>query len=73
MFALRLSEWLIAGVWWIPTIVALVDVLRIPTDRWAAAKQNQGLWVVLILLIPVVGPALYLLTVRRQLQEAIDN
>jgi hypothetical protein len=68
MLGLRFSELLVMLVLTVPTILALIDALRIPTDVWAASKQNQGLWVALVLLVPVLAPILYLFIARPRLE-----
>lgn len=70
MLGLRFSEILVMFVLTLPTILALIDALRIPTDVWAASKQSQGLWVLLVLLAPVLAPILYLFIARPRLQAA---
>jgi len=52
----------------IPTAWALYDILRTPTESWTRSDQNQGMWVVLALLIPLVGPALYVVVARPRLR-----
>jgi hypothetical protein len=67
MLGLRFSELLLMLFLYVPTILALIDALRFPTDVWAASKQNQGLWV---LLVPVLAPILYLFIARPRLQAS---
>jgi hypothetical protein len=70
MTGLRFSELLIVLVFTVPTIWALIDVLRIPTDVWAASRQNQGLWTALVLLVPVLAPLLYFIIARPRLRTS---
>ncbi|NLC97667.1 MAG: hypothetical protein GX678_01115 [Actinomycetales bacterium] len=49
---------------------ALVDSVVRPQQNWAAANQNQLLWVILIVLIPCVGAVLYFLVPRPALKAA---
>jgi hypothetical protein len=51
-------------------IWAIVDVVRTPTGVWEAAQQSQVLWAVLVIFLSVIGPVLYLLIARPQLQAA---
>lgn len=51
-------------------IWALVDALRTPASVWNAAEQNQVLWVIVVLFLSLLGPVLYLLIARPQLQAA---
>ncbi len=68
MMGLRFNELLIILVLTVPTVWALIDLLRVPTDVWAASKQSQGLWAVLVLLVPVLAPALYFFIARPRLR-----
>lgn len=66
---LRLSEIFFIALYLTPTVLALGDILRISTDIWAKSKQNQALWTVIVLIIPIVGPALYFFIARPKLNE----
>jgi hypothetical protein len=70
MLGLRFNELLIVLVLTAPTIWALIDIIRIPTDVWAGAKQSQGLWVLLVVLVPVLTPILYLFVARPRLRAS---
>jgi hypothetical protein len=70
MTGLRFSELLIVLILAVPTIWALIDVLRIPTDVWAASRQNQGLWAALVLRVPVLAPVLYFFIARPRLRTS---
>lgn len=61
--------WFLA-LYLLPTVIALADSLRITTDIWTAAKLNQVLWVVIILILPIVGAALYWFIARPRLKSA---
>lgn len=66
---LRLSEILWIALYLAPTVWALSDILRIPTDAWATSKQNQALWTVIVLVLPILGPLLYYFIARPKLHE----
>ncbi|HEX6222052.1 MAG TPA: PLDc N-terminal domain-containing protein [Acidimicrobiia bacterium] len=66
---LRLSEILLIALYVAPTVWALSEILRIPTDVWAASKQNQALWTVIVLIVPLLGPLLYFFIARPKLHE----
>lgn len=66
---LRLPEILLIALYVAPTVWALSDILRVPTDLWASSQQNQALWTILVLVIPLVGPLLYFLIARPKLNE----
>lgn len=51
-------------------IWAIIDVLRTPQDVWTTAGQNQVLWGIVVLFLSVIGPILYLVIARPQLQVA---
>jgi hypothetical protein len=52
---------------WIPTIWALFEALRTPARIWADSEQSQAVWVVVILLLPVIGPLMFLFIARPRL------
>ena len=52
---LRLPEILLIAVYVAPTVWALSDILRVPTDVWADSQQNQALWTVIALVLPLLG------------------
>jgi hypothetical protein len=58
-----------AAIW----VWSLVDVLRIPDQRWAAAGQNKVLRVVLIVVLGLLGSLLYTLMPRRKLGRATSE
>ena len=70
MMGLRFNELLIILVLTVPTVWALIDLLRVPTDVGAASKQSQGLWAVLVLLVPVLAPTLYFFIARPRLRTS---
>jgi hypothetical protein len=51
-------------------IWALVDALRRPTSDWEGARQNQIVWVLVIVLTNLIGAVIYLLVARPQLDRA---
>jgi len=66
---LRLPEVLLIAVYVAPTVWALSDILRVPTDVWADSQQNQALWTVIALVLPLLGPLLYFFIARPKLNE----
>jgi len=52
-----------AAIW----VWSLVDALRIPDLRWAAAGENKVLWVILIVVLGLLGSLLYFLMPRKKL------
>ena len=67
---LRLSEILLIALYLAPTVWALSEILRIPTDVWADSRQNQALWTVIVLFVPLLGPLLYFFIARPGLSES---
>lgn len=67
---LRGTEILIILLLLIPVVWALTDILGTPTSVWADSDQNQGLWAILVFLLPLLGPLLYLVLARPRLIEA---
>jgi hypothetical protein len=70
MLGLRFSELLVFVIFVVPTVWALSDVLRTPTDVWARSRQSQGLWAVLVLIVPVIAPVLYYWIARPRLRSS---
>lgn len=66
---LRLPEILLIAVYLAPTVWAISDILRIPTDVWAESRLNQALWTVIVLILPLLGPLLYFFIARPKLGE----
>lgn len=50
-------------------VLALVDLLRRPAWQWAAAGQNQVVWVLVVLLGHVIGAIVYWLAARPALRQ----
>jgi len=67
---LRGTEILIILLMLVPVVWALTDILGTPTRVWADSNQNQGLWAILVFLLPLLGPLLYLVIARPRLIEA---
>lgn len=67
---LRGTEILIILLMLVPVLLALTDILGTPTRVWADSNQNLGLWVIAVLLLPLLGPLLYLMMARPKLLEA---
>lgn len=53
-----------------PTVLAIGDIVRTPTDTWAESRQNQALWTLIVLIVPIIGPILYLIIARPRLNDA---
>jgi hypothetical protein len=54
----------------IPTVWALFDALQTNSEVWAASKQDQAVWVLVVLLLPVIGALLFFLIARPRLKQA---
>lgn len=67
---LRGTEILIIVLMLVPAVLALTDILGTPARVWADSNQNQGLWTILVFLLPLLGPLLYLVLARPRLIEA---
>lgn len=48
--------------------IALRSVFRQPAERWEAAGHSRVVWVAVIVLVPVLGAALYIRRVRPRLR-----
>ena len=48
--------------------IAIRDVLRHPRERWSAVGASRWLWITVIVVLPVLGAALYIRRVRPQLR-----
>jgi hypothetical protein len=66
---IRGSELLFILLYLLPTIWALVDALRAGDSVWQASNQNQIVWVLVILLVPLLGPLLYFFLARPSLRD----
>lgn len=67
---LRGTEILIILLMLVPVVWALTGILGTPTRVWADSNQSQGLWTVVVILLPFLGPLLYLVIARPKLIEA---
>lgn len=67
---LRGTEILIILLLLVPVVWALTDILGTPARVWGDSNQNQGLWAVVVFLLPLLGPLLYLVVARPKLIEA---
>jgi hypothetical protein len=65
---IRGSELLVLLLW-VPTIWALYEVLRTPGQTWADSDQSQAVWVVVVILLPIIGPLLYVMIARPRLSQ----
>jgi hypothetical protein len=63
------SELLLIVVVLIPTVWALFDALQTNAEVWAASRQDQAVWVLVVLLVPVVGAILFFLIARPRLNQ----
>jgi hypothetical protein len=52
-------------VWWLRV---LIEALRTPSQQWAAAGQNQLVYIVLMVLLGVIGTLVYIAVARPQLR-----
>ena len=48
---------------------ALNDLLRRPRDQWLAAEQDKVIWLLIVVFIAILGPALYVMIARPMLHE----
>lgn len=51
-------------------LVALVDLVKRPTDVWARSGHNQIVWALIVVFLWFIGPMLYLLIARPALESA---
>ena len=51
-------------------VMALVDLVRRPTEQWAASGHNQLVWALIVIFVGFIGPLLYLLIARPALDAA---
>ena len=51
-------------------IVALVDLVRRPTEAWASSGHSQLVWALVVVFVGFIGPLLYLLIARPALDAA---
>ena len=51
-------------------VMALVDLVKRPTQQWAAAGHNQLVWALVVVFVGFLGPLLYLLIARPTLEDA---
>jgi hypothetical protein len=63
------SEFFLIVVFLIPTVWAIFDALQTSSEVWAASKQDQAVWVLIVLLLPVVGAILFFLIARPRLNQ----
>ena len=50
-------------------VYALNDLLRRPRDQWVAAGQDKVIWLLIVVFIAILGPALYLMIARPMFHE----
>lgn len=63
------SELFLIVVVLIPMVWALFDALQTNSDVWEASNQDQAVWVLVVLLLPVAGAILFFLIARPRLNE----
>jgi hypothetical protein len=51
-------------------LYALVDALRRPKDVWAAARQDQLVWVIVVVFLNLIGALVYLMVAKPTLDRA---
>ena len=51
-------------------VMALVDLVRRPTETWAVSGHNQLVWALIVVFVAFLGPLLYLLIARPVLENA---
>ena len=51
-------------------VMALVDLVRRPTETWASSGHNQLVWALIVVFVAFLGPLLYLLIARPALENA---
>lgn len=49
-------------------IVALIDLVKRPSDAWTRSGQNQIVWALIVVFVWFIGPLLYLLIARPSLE-----
>lgn len=54
----------------LPPWLVLRDLLGHPAAAWSGAGRCRPAWAVVVVLLPVLGPALYLRVVRPDLRDA---
>ena len=59
----------LVGLAYAATLVCVLDALRIPLERWAAAEQSRRAWIALMLVLPIVFVP-YWFSIRPQLRPA---
>ena len=68
---------LIASLVFAPSVVAFVDAQRFPDRAWRSAGRSLLLWTAVIVLLPLVGPLLFVSEARpalaRGLRETSPN
>lgn len=50
-------------------VLALIDLVKRPSETWTASGQNQLVWALIVVFVGFIGPLLYLLIAR----PALDN
>lgn len=55
--------------WW---LAMLIDALRTPQGQWEVARQNQLVYVLMMIFLGVIGTIVYVLVARPQLR-AVAN
>lgn len=63
------SEVFLIVVVLVPTVWAISDALQTSSEVWTASRQDQAVWVLIVLLLPVVGAILFFLIARPRLNQ----
>ena len=70
VLVLLLGLLILAGL--VLLVMALVDLVRRPSEQWAESGHNQLVWALIVVFVGFVGPLLYLLIARPVLEAAIS-
>ena len=54
-------------------VMALVDLVRRPSETWALSGHNQLVWALIVVFVAFLGPLLYLLIARPALDNDADR
>ncbi len=65
---------MIAWVFWLVGLLAVVDAVRHSEALWVAAERNKGFWITLMVFTGGLGAVMYVLALRPRLERvAIDD
>lgn len=57
----------------LPAWLAVRSIRRHGADRWRRIGRRRWGWVLVVLLVPAVGPALYVRLVRPELLQSVER